>query len=251
MRYLGGKWRIRNWVTETLLTQRARTTTYLEPFMGSAAVFHIMAPHYPGAAIGADAHPDLMMMWQAVQRGWVPPAYVDQDTVATYRDKPPSAMRGFVGFGASYRGLWFHSAEGGKHIRRPNDKPNIVAAAASLNYKRPSLRGAVLLRADYANHAPKDGWLVYCDPPYQGTAGYVTGDFDHARFYETMREWVTAGALVLVSEQTAPLGWVPIRVRSRAHLLAPRTDRGVARRPEGLWVPKSQQYLWPRFDDTP
>lgn len=43
--------------------------------------------------------------------------------------------------------------------------------------------------------------VVYCDIPYSSTAGYVTGDFDHAEFYKwAMRQ----KALVLISEYNMP-----------------------------------------------
>lgn len=251
MRYLGGKSRIADWVTETLLTQRHNTTSYLEPFMGSAAIFAAMAPHYPGAAIGADSHPDLMLMWQAAKAGWVPPYYVTREKIDSYRDKSPSAFRGFVGFGGSFRGLWFQTAHGGAHAKRPNNKPNLHHAALSIARRAPALKDATLLHTDYRAHAPGAGCIVYCDPPYKGTTGYSTGSFSHDEFYATLSNWASSGAIIVVSEEATPIGWVPIRGKARKHMLRPRDGKEQPYRLEGLWVPKSQQFLWPRFADTP
>ena len=36
----------------------------------------------------------------------------------------------------------------------------------------------------YTDYEYQDGDIVYCDPPYEGTAGYTAGGFDHKAFYE-------------------------------------------------------------------
>jgi len=45
--------------------------------------------------------------------------------------------------------------------------------------------------------------LVYADPPYQGTTGYITGAFDHDKFFEWCREQAKKN-VVFVSEYNAP-----------------------------------------------
>ena len=56
----------------------------------------------------------------------------------------------------------------------------------------------------YWHVAPPEGSVVYCDPPYAGTRGYSSGEFDHARFYS----WCEAQTVpVFVSEFTAPPHW--------------------------------------------
>jgi len=47
------------------------------------------------------------------------------------------------------------------------------------------------------------GWLVYIDPPYQGTTGYAE-DWARPSVLAVARRWATAGAQVLLSE-TEPL----------------------------------------------
>lgn len=57
--------------------------------------------------------------------------------------------------------------------------------------------------ADYRRFKPRGG-VVYCDPPYAATTGYDgTGGFDHAEFWQRMREW-SKNSVVLISEQQAP-----------------------------------------------
>ena len=57
-------------------------------------------------------------------------------------------------------------------------------------------------------HIP-DSAIIYCDPPYKGTAEYAEGQFDHDRFWA----WATKQSKthpVYVSEYQAPDNWTTI-----------------------------------------
>lgn len=60
-----------------------------------------------------------------------------------------------------------------------------------------------LFSLDYRNIEIPDGAVIYCDPPYQGTAEYREGGFNHAEFWEWVREKSKTHD-VYVSEYTAP-----------------------------------------------
>ena len=49
--------------------------------------------------------------------------------------------------------------------------------------------------------------VIYCDPPYQDTAQYITGSFDHANFWAWCRQ---QRELVVVSEYNAPDDFVQV-----------------------------------------
>lgn len=49
---------------------------------------------------------------------------------------------------------------------------------------------------------PKDA-IIYCDPPYQGTAEYKEGSFNHKEFWDWVRK-VSKTNKVYISEYTAP-----------------------------------------------
>ena len=55
----------------------------------------------------------------------------------------------------------------------------------------------------YEEIAIPENAVVYCDPPYAGTAEYREGGFDHARFWEWVRK-ISKTNKVYVSEYTAP-----------------------------------------------
>jgi DNA adenine methylase len=72
---------------------------------------------------------------------------------------------------------------------------------------------------------------VYCDPPYQHTTGYRgTAPFDHAAFWETVRDW-SRDNVVLVSEYTAPPDFICLTHTPKPSCLAgghkqtPRVER--------------------------
>lgn len=48
------------------------------------------------------------------------------------------------------------------------------------------LQNLHIQQGDYRDYEYRDGDVVYCDPPYEGTASYGS-EFDHAGFYEWVR----------------------------------------------------------------
>lgn len=239
MRYVGGKSRIAGWVAESVLPVSVGRTSYIEPFVGSGAVFARMAPHFAATACG-DAHEDLVMLWRAVAAGWVPPEYVSRETYEQQRHAAPSALRGFVGYGASFSGKWF-----GGYVNMTWDahwnrytKPYAQAASRSLVKVAGSFALADIRHCRYYEWDPGPSDVVYCDPPYADTLGYPgSGErFDSEKFWGVAAGWVDAGALVIVSEVTAPSGWDILAERERKAML--RVARGEANesRAERLFI---------------
>ena len=206
MRYLGGKSKIAQRIATVILSSVSERDTLVEPFIGGGAVFEVLAPHFARPCAG-DVHPDLMMMWQAVARGWVPPSVVTEEQYRWLKDQPPSALRGFVGFGCSYGAKWVATyARGGFDVAERNFADE---AARSVVRMRPVLERADLRHCSYAAWDVCARDVVYCDIPYEGTTPYDgTEPFDHPRFWRTADLWVERGAYVFVSEYTAPSHWV-------------------------------------------
>lgn len=203
MQYLGGKTRLAKPIAEVIVSMAEGRATYVEPFMGGCSVLAAVAPKF-GRVIGADAMPDLVMMWQAAQNGWVPPTTVTEDEYQAVRRAEPSALRGFIGFGCSFGGKWF-----GGYARSENR--NHTAESSRLVHRRAvKLQGVEIRLSDYRALSDVIGpdTAVYADPPYANTTGYTaTGAFDSEEFWRTMDAWVDLGARVLVSEFQAPNHW--------------------------------------------
>lgn len=204
MQYLGGKARIGKKIAEQILrvVPPEHRCEYLEPFLGGANAFEHIAPHFEKTYAG-DVHEDLILMWQAVARGWEPPGVVTEEEYQKLRTADPSPLRAAVGFGASFGGKWF-----GGYARNADAKNYMQTCVNVLRRQRGLFRGAELAHVSYLEWPVVPGVVVYCDPPYAGTTGYKgTQGFDHDQFWARMREWAASGSYVFVSEYSAPSDW--------------------------------------------
>lgn len=239
MRYVGGKSRIAGWVAEHINSIKGGCCRYIEPFVGSGAVFARVAPMFDKAECG-DAHQDLIMLWQAVASGWIPPEFVSREDYVSLRHAEPSAMRAFAGYGASFSGKWFggyvDTVWDAHHNRYT--KPYAQAASRSLVKVAGIFAAARIVHQSYECWTPSAGDLVYCDPPYANTLGYPASgeEFDSGRFWDFAETWSAAGALVVVSEATAPDGWRILAERSRRAMLRVATGEANQDRVERLYV---------------
>lgn len=206
MQYMGGKAMIAKRVIQAILDDGAPTDRWFEPFVGGANVMEHAAPVF-GKCFGADAHKDAAMMWAAGSNGWRP-CEVTRELYKELRHADSSPLRGFVGFGASFGGKWFGGfgsslsrGELWKSSARTFNRQAKVFESHSVAFRHLS----------FGDYTPPAGTTVYCDPPYAGTTGYATGDFDHEHFYTTLRAWAGYGCHVYVSEYTTPNN-VPFKV---------------------------------------
>lgn len=204
MQYMGGKARIAKALSEAMLSLTPNRSTYLEPFVGGGWMFEKMAPNFVSANCG-DVQPDIVLMWQAVAEGWVPPDEMSKERWIELKSESPSPDRAFAGFGCSFGGKWF----GG--YARPTRPGRNYAGAASRNIerKRDAFRRAHIMERSYDQWAwlAELGAVVYCDPPYAGTTAYNgTGAWDASQFWADMDQW-SLTSTVFVSEYAAPPSW--------------------------------------------
>lgn len=240
MQYQGGKTRPGKAIA-TILARglAAGTGNYIEPFMGACGVARHVAPHALSMTL-SDASEDLVLMWQAVRGGWVPPTEMSEERYLMLRGMYPCPERGFAGYGCSFGGKWFSGyARNAKHG---------YAAAASRGLVRKHTDLSRCPRVSIYNYGyeraePRVGDVVYCDPPYAGTTGYArTGKFDTDRFWSTMQAWDDAHAFVFVSEFAAPEGWV--RVWGKARDKCMRGGAATENKVDGLYcTPTTAQIL--------
>lgn len=198
MAYQGGKARIGKEIADQLLRYEAHwgkhNLPYLEPFFGFGGVARWIVP--TGRPVyGSDLNKDIILMWKALQRGWIPPRHVTREQHARLRHAPHSALRGYVGMVWSYRGGWFNGYNRGFRAEAQRQKLlNLASEFRKVHFSFGS----------YERLKPK-GMLIYCDPPYAGTTGFrgAGASFDSQKFWETMRRW-SRNNLVIVSEYKAP-----------------------------------------------
>lgn len=201
MKYVGSKGRHAKQILPIILADRAEGQAYVEPFVGGANTIQ----HVGGRRIAGDMHAGLIAMMQKVSLGWMPDATMLSE--AHYKTAKafesgygPSAQRAFLGFAMSYGGKWF-----GGYRRDPSGKRDYASESMRAAEKEfPKLRGVEFHHCDYRDLPLPPASLIYCDPPYRGTLGYSTGDFDHDAFWQWCRDRKAEGHTVFVSEYSAP-----------------------------------------------
>jgi len=185
-RYAGGKYRLGRHIADSIdryenmydychgVTQKR---DYFEPFVGMCGVMrHIKSDR---KRIGCDLNLDVIAMWKALQRGWVPPMEVTEEEYNNLRDIYPGCRRNVMKFFPLVKDVEFKDG------------------------------------MCYTNFLDFKGYTIYCDSPYADSIG-ATGkksrflnQFDHERFWENVRHLCKEN-LVFVSEGTAPKDFKPI-----------------------------------------
>jgi DNA adenine methylase len=215
MRYLGGKIRQAKWLrSEILHLRQDNQIIYVEPFVGGGAVLEQLAPCFDHV-LASDLVPDLILLWQAVTTGWIPPSAITREAYESLRDQKPSALRAWAGFAASYNGKWFAG-----YGPKASGRDYLAESQRAILRKAEAFKHAGFVCCDFADHEVDSSCVVYCDPPYANTEGYAgAGNFDHTRFWKTCDSWADTGALVLVTEYTAPSHWCEVSSISRTETM--------------------------------
>ena len=201
MRYLGGKKRLGREIAEVLMRYAPPGTVigYLEPFCGALGVTVHMVNHYECHV--SDINRDLILLWNAIKYDkFKYPTSVSKNRWLLYKQSTiPSAMRAFVGFGCSYNGIWFSTyAQDYCYYNILKQCINVIEQLKPFIKKIREIKCC-----SYDSWDPK-GYLIYCDPPYQGTEKYKgTPTIDYEKFWNVVRRWSKCN-VVIVSEFKAP-----------------------------------------------
>lgn len=217
MKYPGGKAYQSKHIAPIILDYGSGCHTYLEPFLGVGSVFVRVAPSFKTKLAG-DNCLDIVLLMQETRDGKMFPENISREKYEALRHGEPSSMRAFAGFGSSFGGKFFGGYAGATPPRPKNAMGDNPARAASRRLSRmtPYLAGADIRHADFRSWSPGHGWLVYADPPYSETTnGYGDKD-DCSDFWDVASSWVENGAVVLVSELSAPSGWSAVWSRPAA-----------------------------------
>ena len=198
IRYFGGKTRTCKQIVEILNTYRKDGQVFLSPFVGGAWVESLLSS--PKECY--DKHPYLIAMYKELQKGWLPPTTLTKEEYDYIKNNPDEKpyLTGFVGFGCSFAGKWF-----GGYAKDSSDRNYCMNAYNSILKKLDNLKDTYFDCKDYQQIEPK-GYLIYCDPPYEGTTQYsktLVGDFNSKDFWDLMRQWSIHNT-VIISEYNAP-----------------------------------------------
>jgi DNA adenine methylase len=214
MQYVGGKARMARWLRKEIAPFAVAGATYLEPFLGGANSFRLLAPLFSNIYAG-ELNINAAVLWRAVADGWEPPLFLSREEYQLLRNQvDPSPLRSFAGFGCSFGGKWF-----GGYAVNARGYDYVGASRRAIMSVAPVMRLADIRHCSYDDWCPSEGWVVYCDPPYAGVQGYGVS-FDHGRFWGTVRHWSRLGALVFVSEYSAPSDFTVFAEKQRRRTLS-------------------------------
>jgi DNA adenine methylase len=180
---------------------------YLEPFCGMCGVLVHVAKNTDREITASDINKDIILMWKALQKGWIPPSVCTREIYDKLkRSKKPSAERGFIGVTCSFGAQFF----GGNYRPRSRDRNFITVGKKGVMDAARHMEDVHFVSKSYDEFDPK-GTIVYCDPPYRGNniSSEYFHSFDHERFWDVMRMW-SKNNMVFISETSAPKDFVPI-----------------------------------------
>lgn len=156
-------------------------------------------------------------MWQAAHAGHV--MYGDAKhffpadiTVEDYdyhkKHRPHAPATALLGFGSAYGGRYYCSGYNGIIPGYSDETTFHQVALKGLAKKLPGMiakQTTEFTHNSYQDITPPAGAVIYCDPPYAGTRGYMGVEpFDHEAFWDWCREQAARGCKVFISETTAP-----------------------------------------------
>jgi len=183
---------------------------YCEPFCGMLGVYRhipeLFKNHQPLLKYKAgDINPSIVLMWQKAQKGWIPPTTATEEEYDRLKHANDSALRGYIGHQYSFGCQFFngYAPKYGKTKDSSKASQNVVDIAHKL-------KNVKFSSGPYTQYSGLKGYIIYCDPPYEGTVSrYYQGrsdkklKFDVEEFWEWCRR-MSEHNIVFVSSYQAP-----------------------------------------------
>ena len=203
MKYMGSKNRIAKYIVPIMLNEASKhgISTWVEPFVGGANTIDKVPDRF--TKYGYDLNPHTISALIGI-RDCVNnlPLEITEEYYNSIRDSKPDKINSLILFGASFGGKFNAGFARGKTntgVSRDYWKETIRNAKK----QSPKIQGLEFQVADYRTLSFENS-LIYCDPPYKGTSGYKTGNFDHNEFFSWCVKQKELGNVVFVSEYDAP-----------------------------------------------
>lgn len=151
----------------------------------------------------SDYDSDLIILYNAVLNGWIPPDYISEEEYNNLKHANPSPERSLAAFTSFAGKKW-----GGYMRDHKRDIDFFGCQKRSLlNRDLPALKQVTTIKnQSYSNVNPINA-LIYADPPYIGTTGWK--EFNHCLFWEWAIE-ISKSNELYISSYEAPEQFYPI-----------------------------------------
>ena len=203
MQYQGGKFLQAPAIAKIINANRSSPDEVVtDAFCGGLSV----AAAIGGRVICNDSNDALITMYLAIQGGWEPP---DSVTEAEWRALKEREDRTDPAYAFAMIACTWGAKWGQGYARRAGGNNFARGSCRGLARKFRTLGRVTFKSCDYRDLEITP--IMYCDPPYAGTAGYAgaPNKFDSDEFWEWARE-VSKVATVYVSEYSAPADFMEI-----------------------------------------
>jgi DNA adenine methylase len=141
-------------------------------------------------------------MWNAlVNRNWQPPTEITEEQyndIKANKKQYPKELVGFTGIAVTFGSTWF-----GTYARNKRGTNYAMEGRNNLMKQVERLQGTIFTSSSYCDIALPEKSIIYCDPPYEGVAGYKD-KFNHIAFWQWCIEKTNEGHSVFISEYNAP-----------------------------------------------
>lgn len=216
--YHGGKQRIGKFIAEKIYKytieeekrRKRKFQGYCEPFCGMLGVYQhipvLFQYHRPLFKYRAgDANKSVIEMWKKAKKGWKPPTDTTKKEFIKLKNGKDSALRGFVGYAHSFRGIFFNSYSYKANSSKVKTSSRKVQEIGKL------LKKVTFSAKSYTQYTSLKNFVIYCDPPYSSTQQHYSRikgikKFDNDDFWEWCQKMAKRN-IVFVSEYTKPR-WV-------------------------------------------
>lgn len=201
MVYMGSKNRIAKELLPIITKDLTEGIYYVEPFVGGCNMIDKVSHNLK---LASDCNIYLIALLQ--YQGELP-EYISKEEWEAVKKNPAAYPEWYVGFCAficSFRGMYFKSYVKNDVLKKSGKIEHYQKEQIN-NFKkqRAKLDGIQFYCCSYDQLDIPKGAVIYCDPPYQGTAEYDEG-FDSSKFWDWVRVKVAEGFKVYVSEYSAP-----------------------------------------------
>jgi len=233
MQYSGGKFRQSKTFVPIINKIRNNYEYYVDPFCGGCNVIDKIG----GKRIASDIHSELIIMWEALQGGWIPPTDITEDQYNRIKNNKDHyqpelvAFVGFCSFGAKY---WCGYP---RSKNRPSKFSNV---SRSLLKQLPLIKDVEFYNCSYDELDIPQNSLIYCDPPYKSakTVKYNVS-FDYEKFYNWCRKQ-SKNHVILISEYQMPDDFIEVG----RHTSAISIHKNNKYQTDVLYCHKSQVHLF-------
>lgn len=202
---MGSKARISKHILPIILENLKPDQYFVELFCGGCNFTDKVNHPY---VIANDINSSLIALWQALQKGWIPPKWISKDEYYDIKDNQyvfEPELVGWACFCCSYSGKPF-SGFAGEHIPDTGVLRNYQTETYNYVLKQiEKLQSVVFTNLPYDEVVIPEGSIIYADPPYKGTTGYRV-KFDHERFYS----WARIQQNLFISEYWMPEDFIEI-----------------------------------------